>query len=93
MIVLGDLAPANPVDPSEPLKLPPPDAVVEKSALLYSISLQDSAVSRAEKIESNGVDAAHNTDAKRSAECTADEAPSAKRVKGTAPIKAEYIFT
>jgi len=93
MVVPEEPAPVNPVNPSEPLKLPPTDAVVEESPLLHSISLQDSAVSRAEKIESNGVDATNNTDvtAKRSAECIAGGTPPAKRVKGVAPIKAEYF--
>lgn len=81
----------DPVNHSERLNLPPPEAVVGGPALLEPVSLDDSAVSRAEKIESNGIDAANNTHpiAKRRADCAADETSPAKRVKGTAPIKAQ----
>lgn len=87
---------ANPLDPTEPLQRPPPHVVSDEAHPPQPLFPEDSAVTKAEKLERNGpgTDALNDyaePPAKRvrlEASLDGSVAPSARQ-KGVAPIKSE----
>ena len=93
---------ANPLDPSITLKRPPPDKQLEEAHPPQPIYPEDSAMTKAEKVERNGPEVSEEPSAKRIKLDTEDvkdeisatlngEAPkvASRDNKGIAMIKAE----
>lgn len=79
----------NPVEPSEPLQKPASDTITNEAHPPQPPLPNDSAVTKAEKVERNGADAS-NSSVKRPREPD-DDFPSSEppRKRGVAPIKSE----
>jgi len=94
IVAMDDQVP-NPLVPAQSLKRPLEEEQLEEAHPPQPILPEDSAVTKAEKIERNGVNGHEEPAAKKvrftQTEEVADEVPKRQKVKGIALVKPEWV--